>query len=190
VLPALIDQVALAVQNAYNINPNFGNVAQGVQLDVIGKYVGAFRSANTINGFVTLDDSDFLKLINLAIIRNSAGSSLGDIDSALTAYFTGDIKVSDTADMSLVYTIVNTFGSSALQNVIIGNINSYEVDGVPYNGYLPKPMGVQISATIVPPGPQNYFAYATYTEPIGPGFTGFNSYQFLNPNSRWATYAI
>lgn len=171
VLPVIMDQLPVAVMNAYTMD-----TAVGVQLDVIGKYVGASRSGFGTNGPITLNDSDFLLLIKLAIVRNAAGSSLFAIEQMLAVYFGSLILISDTADMQINYSIVSTFGSSDLQNMII------------YGGFLPKPMGVAIGVVIIPPGVNNFFTFCTYTSDAPTGTTGFNDYVFFNPNSKWFTY--
>lgn len=45
----LADGVYIDVENAYNIDPNQGATAVGVQLDVIGKYVGVNRFFSAVN---------------------------------------------------------------------------------------------------------------------------------------------
>jgi Protein of unknown function (DUF2612) len=45
----LANGVAFDVQNAYNIDPDLGDTAVGVQLDVMGKYAGVSRYFSAIN---------------------------------------------------------------------------------------------------------------------------------------------
>lgn len=171
VLPAIMDQLQLGVQNAYTMS-----TAIGTQLDVIGKYVGASRHGFGANGPITLNDADFLLLIKLAIVRNAAGSSLYNIELLLEHYFGSLILISDSTNMQLSYSIVSTFGSSDLQSLIVTQM------------LLPKPMGVSISVIIIPPGGNNYFSFCTYTTPAPASTTGFNDYLFFNTNSKWITY--
>ncbi len=168
---AILNQLPLYIQNAYNVQS-----AVGPQLDVLGKYVGASRSGYGTNGAITLSDADFLLLIQLAIIKNNSGSSLGTIQSELHAYFGGAILISDSANMQLNYSIANTFGSSNLQNMIV------------YQGLLPKPAGVGISVTIVPPGQSNYFCFSTYSATAPTGTSPFNDYNFYHVNYPWIGY--
>jgi hypothetical protein len=71
----------LALQNAFNLTGS--NIASGVQLQVLGKYAGVFRTVGLSTGAITLSDADFLTLIQFAILKNSAGSSLATIQALL-----------------------------------------------------------------------------------------------------------
>lgn len=168
---AIMDQLPTAVLNAYAVE-----TAVGPQLDVLGKYVGALRSGYGSNGPIVLDDDDFRLLIKLAIIRNNSGSSLGDIQGQLHSYFGSAIQISDSANMSINYAVSSDFGSSDLQNMIV------------YQGFLPKPMGVSISVSIVPPGGNNFFNFRTYGAAAPAGTSPLNAYGFYNLTYPWITY--
>lgn len=129
--PVIQDQLPTKVENAFELT-----TAEGVQLDVIGKYVGVTRTIQTPQGQLTLDDTDFLTLIQMAIIRNSSGSSLNTIQNLLHQYFPGEIFVFDHKDMRMSYLINTGVGSPTLLQFFI------------QEGLLPKPMGVQLSALI------------------------------------------
>ena len=182
VTPAVLDQLPLLVQAAYGVT-----TAVGPQLDVIAKYVGANR-----NGFgalgqpITLVDSDLVLLIQLCIVKNASGSSLGTIEQLLNFYFGNKLIVSDSANMSLVYTLASTFGSSDLRSLIVGDANNQNNNTG--GSYLPKPMGVGISAIILPPGNPIFFTFCTYTANAPAGTCGFNDYVFFNSNYIWFTY--
>ena len=112
------------------------NIAQGVQLDILGKYVGVTRSGFGTSGPVVLTDLEFLQLIYLGIADNSDGSSLAQIQSLLHTYFPGQIYVFDYANtepMTMSY-LINTdmVNENVLQLAIVQNL-------------LPKPMGVGLS---------------------------------------------
>lgn len=171
VTPVIMDQLPVAVQNAFSVTD-----AVGVQLDVIGKYVGASRVGNTLSGPVTLSDSDFRQLIKLLIIKNNSGSSLATIQSLLAASFPGQIYVSDNQAMGLNYLLVETIGSSQLLQVI--------VEG----GYLPVPMGVQTSVVIVPSHTNPFFGTRTYSAP-DPSVSPFNNYSLYQLTYPWLSYA-
>lgn len=174
VLPILMDQLPLAVRDAFNL---LGNTpAAGDQLDVIGKYVGASRNGYTLTGPITLSDSDFLKLIKMIIIKNNSGSSLATIQALLSQNFPGQIFVSDNQAMGLNYVLIDSLGTSDLLEVI--------VDG----GYLPAPMGVQVSATIVPAHDNPFFGFRTYSAP-DPTVSPFNNYAFYQTNYPWLSYS-
>lgn len=170
-LIGILNQLPSAVLNAYDIGS-----AVGPQLDVIGKYVGASRSGYGPSGPITLVDSDFRLLIQLAVVKNNSGSSLGTIQSELHSYFGNSILISDSADMQINYSIVNTFGTSALQSIIL------------YNDILPRPMGVTASVSIITPIAGNFFCFSTYSANAPTGTAPFNDYNFYHPTYIWIGY--
>lgn len=166
----IMDQLPVAVQDAFGVQ-----TAVGAQLDVIGKYAGASRSGYGSDGPITLDDDDYRKLILLQIIKNNSGSSLYDINYLLNLYFPGLIRVTDNATMQLNYYLNTDLGSADLLSMII------------YNGFLPAPMGVQISTTVVPPHTENFFGFRTYELPpfqVSP----FNTYELYLTDTPFLTY--
>lgn len=170
VTPALIDQVPLAVQNAFSVD-----TAVGVQLDVIGKYVGVSRSQYTPLP-VSLNDDDYRTLIKMIIIKNNSGSSLGTIQSLVNTAFPGQVFISDNQSMGLAYILLESLGSTDLLDVL----------STVANGYLPAPMGVQVSVTVVPSLTHPFFAFRTYSDPsTGSPFNNYASYQLTYP---WLTY--
>ena len=64
VTPVIADQIYTQVRDAFNIN-----TAVGVQLDILGKYIGANRNGYTFGGPTTLGDSDFRTYLKLIIIK-------------------------------------------------------------------------------------------------------------------------
>lgn len=171
VTPVFIDQLPAAVNDAFNVN-----TAVGDQLDVIGKYVGASRVGNTLDGLVTLDDDDFRTLIKLVIIKNNSGSSLYTIQSLLAANFPGQILVSDNQAMGLNYVLLETLGTSDLLEILTSG------------SYLPAPMGVGVSVIVVPSHEYPFFGFRTYSAPdltVSP----FNNYPFYQLTYPWLSYA-
>ena len=170
VTPVIMDQLPFQVQEAYD-----PLTAVGVQLDVIGKYVGVSRMGNTLNGPVTLNDDDYRQLIKMVIIKNNSGSSLATIQELLSANFPGQIFCSDNQTMGLNYVLVNSLGTEDLLEIIVTG------------GYLPKPMGVQVSATIVPDFEFLVFKFRDYNNPTdGSPLNNYSSYQLTYP---WLSYA-
>jgi hypothetical protein len=119
VLPVFMDQLPVAVQEAFNVN-----TAIGVQLDVIGKYVGVSRNGYTLSGPVTLGDDDYRQLIKMVIIKNNSGSSLSTIQSLLAANFPGQILVSDNQTMGLNYVLIESLGTSDLLEILATGVTS------------------------------------------------------------------
>lgn len=171
VTPVIMDQLPLQVQNAYEINS-----AVGVQLDVLGKYAGVTRSGNTPTGPITLTDDEFRILIQLAIITNSAGSSLATIQNLLFTYFPNEIAVFDYQNMQMSYYVSSSVGSQDLVKLFISE------------GLLPAPMGVQIASVIYVPDFTIFFGFRTYSLP-GFHVTPFNTYSSYSTSRPWLTYA-
>lgn len=121
----------LAVQNAFNLLGS--NIAAGVQLNVLGKYVGVSRTGMGFTTNITLDDADYLTLIQMAIIKNQSGSSLAQIQSFINQYFGQEMLVYDLRTMKMNYFISEVIGPEPLVQMFIAQ------------GLLPKPMGVGIS---------------------------------------------
>lgn len=171
VTPVLIDQMPVAVQNAYEIT-----TAVGVQLDVIGKYVGVSRSGYGTTGQpITLVDSDYIQLIKMVIIKNNSGSSLATIQALLASNFPGQIFVSDNQDMGLNYVLVESLGTSDLLELIVTG------------GYLPRPMAVEVSVVIVPEHTDPFFGFRTYAAPDS-SVSPFNNYTIYQTTYPWLSY--
>lgn len=166
--PVIMDQLPIAVQDAFEIG-----TAAGDQLDVIGKYVGVSRNGYGLDGQpISLIDSDYTQLIKMVIVKNNSGSSLATIQSLLAAAFPNQIFISDNQTMGLNYLIVESIGTSDLLELLTTG------------GYLPAPMGVQVSSTVVPPITFPFFAFYNSDNPSA-SISGFNFYEFYNPNSPW-----
>jgi|GEM_PF-4450354 len=134
----------LAVQDAFNLD-----TAEGVQLDILGKYAGVTRTVTTKNQTITLDDDDFRVLIKFAVIKNNSGSSLATIEKNLNMFFPGDFVVTDFKTMNMSF----IFGSS------LGSINLFLV--LISENLLPVPMAVGYT-TIIPPIVGQFFGYSSY----------------------------
>ncbi len=107
----------LAVQDGFNLIGD--NIAVGVQLDVIGEYVGVSRTGPGFYQQITLSDADFLTLIQFAIIRNNAGSSLAEIVGLLFQFFGSGITVTDYLDMFMSVTINESLGSTDVLQLVV-----------------------------------------------------------------------
>lgn len=173
----IMDQLPTQVLNAFDLNTlNSGAPAVGDQLDILGKYAGVSRTGNGFLGPITLDDADFLSLITIAIIQNSAGSSLKDIQGLIALFFPAQMLVFDYKDMTMSYLISTSVGSFDLVQIFVNE------------GLLPKPMGVRLRITIYIPNITNAFGFRTY---LLPGFnvSPFNSYASYQTNWPWISYA-
>ena len=166
--PVIMNQLPVDVQNAFAIG-----TAEGVQLDVIGKYVGVERNGYGLSGqTIMLNDADYTTLIKMVIIKNNSGSSLATIQDLLSSNFPGQIFISDNQTMGLNYLIKESLGTSDLLELLVTG------------GYLPAPMGVEVSAVVVPDIDFPFFAFYNSDNPSAV-ISGFNFYAFYNPNSPW-----
>ena len=165
-----IDQtLAIAVQNGFNLIGS--SIAQGAQLDIIGKYVGVSRNYPNL----ILDDADFLTVIQFAIVQNNSGSSLATIEANLNTVFPGEFLVKDYADMTMSY----IFGSSLVNNNVLTAILD--------SGLIPAPMGVGVTV-IVPPTITSLFGFRTYDAP-NPLVKPFNTYDSFNTSWYFLSYS-
>lgn len=166
----IMDQLPTQVQNAYNID-----TAVGVQLDVLGKYVGVSRNQYNFTGPVSLSDDDYRLLIKIQIVQNNSGSSLATIQNLLNTFFLGVINVFDYQDMTMDYFFDTDIGSNNIAEVFVKG------------GFLPRPMGVRLRATIIAPGAKAFFGFRTY---FGEAFrsTPFNTYSNYNTTWNWLSY--
>jgi hypothetical protein len=176
VLPIIAETdltMPLAVQNGYQILGS--DLAVGVQLDVIGKYCGVTRTGAGFTTQITLDDSDFVQLIKMAIARNNSGSSLSDIQQEIATFFPdGQLLVFDYANMHMSYMISESVGSFDLVELFVTE------------GLLPKPMGVQLGV-IYAPVIDTFFGMRTYFVPAY-NVSPFNTYASYASGTPWLSY--
>jgi hypothetical protein len=166
-------QLPLQIQSAFNLTGS--DTAIGVQLDIIGKYVGVTRTGVGFNGPITLDDADFLTLIQMGIIRNRSGSSLLTIQLLLNQFFAGQVYVFDYANMQMSYLINTGVGSQDLIDLFVTE------------GLLPRPMGVGLSV-IAAPVINKFFGFGSYSADPSPLVTPFNSYSAYDTSWLFMTY--
>ena len=81
-----------------------------------------------------LSDSDYKRVLQFQIIRNASDHTLASIMAAINAVFPGMIRLVDNLNMSMSYSVSSAFPLSA---ALLAQ-------------FLPRPMGVGISVTIVP----------------------------------------
>lgn len=159
------------IQNAFN-----PDTAVGVQLDIIGKYVGVKRVAQGSMGPIYLDDSDFRTLIRMGVLTNSAQSDLASIQDLIFTFFNGQMRVYDYENMRMSYLLATSLGSLDLIEMFI------------VQGLLPRPMGVQIAAIIYAPIITTFFGFCSYEIPVPGGNTPFNTYEDYQTDWPWLDY--
>lgn len=164
----------VGVQNAFNVTGP--NMAEGVQLDVLGKYTGAARTSRGFTTQITLDDTDYRSLIQMSIIQNNSGSSTAEIVGLLHQFFPDEVFLFDRQTMEFDYYISTIVGSQDLIQVFITE------------NKLPKPMGVRLRLIIYAPIVDTFFGFRTYEAP-GFNVTPFNSYSAYILTWPWLSYA-
>lgn len=169
--PAVMDQLPIELQNCFDLE-----TAEGVQLDIIGKYAGVSRNGYTFTAPITLDDTDFRKIIKLAITQNSAGSSLADIQNLLSIFFSGTLFIVDHKNMVIDYFFDSNEGSVELVEFFIKQ------------GSLPRPMGVRIGSVIFVPDLTHFFGFRTYKTPAH-NVVPFNTYSDFRTDWLFLSYA-
>lgn len=167
---AIMNKLPLDVQNGFNLDS-----AVGAQLDVLGKYIGISRQGYDFSGPVTLDDDSYRQVLKIKIIQNNLGSSLADIQDFMNTFFEGQIFVFDYLGMRIGYYLDTTVGSLQLAEFFI------------MQGLLPKPMGVQLSATIYGPDLDTFYGFRTY-EHEAVNASPMNTYEDYNMNYPWLRY--
>lgn len=164
----------LLIEDGYNLSGD--NTAVGVQLDVLGKYAGVVRTANGFTSVITLGDADFLQLIRIAILQNSAQSDLGTIQELLATFFPGQIYVVDYTTMRMSYLISSSLGSQDLIELFITQ------------KLLPVPMAVGVSV-IYAPVIDSFFGFCDYTLPVPIGLnTPLNDWLDYQTDWPWLDY--
>lgn len=166
----IMDQLPTQVMNAFNVDD-----AVGVQLDTLGEYNGVSRSAYSFEGPIVLSDADFRTMIVIAVIKNSAGSSLYEIQDLLHTFFPDTILIFDYRSMRIGYYFDSSVGSQDLAEVFVKN------------SFLPKPMGVQLSAMIYSNNIDSFYGFRTYTH-AGYNNTGMNDYIDYQTDHPWLSY--
>lgn len=168
------ETLPLAVQNGFNLTGD--DTAVGAQLDALGKYAGVSRTGRGFTTQITLDDTDFLSLIRMAIVQNNSGSSLATIQALLAQFFPDQMLVFDYKNMRMSYLVSEAVGSQELIQLFITE------------GLLPKPMGVQLALVIYAPDIYNFFGFRTYTA-VAFNSRPFNSYADYQTTWPWLSYA-
>lgn len=163
----------LAVLNGFNFVPNTA-LAEGAQLDVIGKFAGVSRFGIGVTQTIVLDDADFVTYIRLSIFLNQSGSSLSDIQNFIFMFFPGEMLVIDGKNMRLTYLVSSAIFTDNLLQLVVANSK------------LPRPMGVGITI-IVAPDITEFFGFRTY-QAAAVNSVPFNSYADYQTGWHWLSY--
>lgn len=171
----VMDQLPDQVQNAFDFTKGSTSPAVGAQLDIIGEYIGVSRQGNSFTGPVTLDDSDYLIILQIKLIEDFFGSDLKTIQDLIHTYFNGILQVYDYQDMTMQYFFDSSAGSSILAQVFVKD------------GLLPRPAAVRLRPLISLPTLENVFVFGSYQGPAATG-KGFNNYTSYDSSWHWISY--
>ncbi len=168
---ALADLIFFSIRDAFNIDS-----AEGVQLDLIGEYVGVSRRGTTFTKAIELDDAEYKELIQVAIVLNNSDGTLFDIQSLLNIFFFETLLVFDYQNMRLSYLFDSSIGSEDLAEMFV------------INKLLPKPTGVELSSLIYSNDVTQFFGYRTYGIETANN-SGFNSYGSYETDWPWLKHS-
>lgn len=167
--------ILVKIREGFNI---VDRIAEGNQLEVLGKYVGINRSGPGAisKQQINLEDPEYAQLIKLKTALNNLGSSLAEIDDFIDAFFPGQLRLTDLGSMKLQYLVTSAFGSREL------------LERVLYEKLLPKPMGVTLAAVLYVPVGGPYFGFSSYDRNKKLRNLGHNTYGNYSKNKPWLTY--
>lgn len=156
---ALIDVIMIYdliqdVKNAYDIE-----TAVGVQLDVIGKYLGIDRNV-PVSPFV-LSDTDYRFYQKLKVIQNNSNHSTKSIVELVFQIFGTNLLFYDRYNMTIAYVFPES------QKTLVDLARDI--------GLLPKPAAVGLSLTYTT-DITNIFGYRKYTGTTPPWTIGYRKY--------------
>lgn len=168
--PAIMDQLPVEVNNSFDVDS-----AVGVQLDILGKYVGVVRSGYSSGKFILLEDDEFRQFIKLAIIKNQSHSDLKTIQDLIYKFFPGNIIVFDYLGMRIGYYFDISIGSQDLVRLFVAE------------DLIPKPMGVSLASTVYAFDIFSFFGCSSYIIPAR-NVSPFNDYQAYAYGTPWLSY--
>ena len=208
--PAICDLVELDVQNAFDIE-----TATGVQLDVLGEYIGFSRTITTVidryyftlvdYNNPTVDESGFTDYTDQAL---NSGSSFylyayqnTSFTNLIDDIYRPLLKLKIILNMSLntmaeiATELWASFGSDLIcydnedmSILYLINSSSTTLASIAVTaGLLPKPMGVRISGVFAIPDTAHLFGYYTYEYDNGNSI-GFSTYQDGFNGQYWLDY--
>lgn len=167
---AIMDLLPLEVRDGFDID-----TAVGVQLDVIGQYIGLSRNGRDFSGFVTLDDDDYRTALQLKTLQNNGGSSTYEIQTWIQEFFPEQIIFFDFQNMRIGYFLNTSIGDQTLVEFFL------------MQNLLPKPMAVQLSTTIYADVIDGFYGFRTYkAEAVNN--SPFNTYDNYEMDRPWLSY--
>lgn len=125
--------------------------AVGQQLEFIAEGIGAVNSGlNLLGQFVILDDTNYRLLLQAAQARNFLVSTTAAIQAFVARFFSGILRVKDELNMRMSYQLLVPAGSVPWVDLFISQ------------GFLPRPLGVEMSLST---DPISFFGCISYSDP-------------------------
>ena len=146
------------------------DVADGKQLDTLGKYIGASRwYYNTEGEQIRLDDDEYRMLIKFKAISNTSNASHYEIDHALYDFFGTQVRATSTGNMQMSF-----FVASSAERVVEAAIQQR---------CMPTPLGVEANRIVIQD--KKFFGLVNYQNQYSFYKTGFREYN--NPDKEGET---
>lgn len=137
------------------------DVAEGVMLDVLGKYIGASRWYYNKDGEqIRLTDDEYRMLLKFKAISNTSNASHYDIDQALYNFFGTRVRATSDGDMKMTF-----FVSSNAERVVEAAIQQR---------CMPTPLGVEANKIVIQD--KKFFGFVNYQNQYAFYKTGFREY--------------
>lgn len=156
----------LYMNGVYDIFKNFFDIdkASGTHLEILGRYVGAYR---TYEDYVLTDD-ELKILIKLLSAKNGMGATIADISDLLYNVFGGKVLIFNNYDMSISYYVSLSLAEFFEKVLLKAN-------------YLPVPQGVRVKLIIETPETDKVFGYAD-------AYDGLNTSVIVGYNDAYKEY--
>lgn len=166
----LMDLLPLALQDCFNLE-----TAIGVQLDTIGKYIGATRYGFNFSGSMTLTDEQFRDFLRTIIAWDILGTDMDSLQTFFNTYFEGCFYIFDQKNMNMSY----VYRKAATVN----EIAEFFIMG----GFLLRPLAVGQALLTDGSNGINFFGFRRYDQENQYGH-GFNTYTSYDTGNGVLTY--
>lgn len=162
----------LYMDGVYDIFKNFFDIdnASGKHLEILGRYVGAYR---TYEDYV-LTDEELKILIKLLSAKNGMGANIAEISDLLYNVFGNKVIIFNNYDMSISY-YVSLSLAEFFEKVLLKA------------GYLPVPQGIGVKLIIETPEADKVFGYADARDGLNTSvIVGYNdAYKEYHEDWTW-----
>lgn len=160
----------LSLRDAFDLS-----TAVGVQLDILGIYLGVKRSGFNFSGAVTLNDTQYRALLMMMVSRKQLNASLKSIQDFVYNNLNGVVQVFDNLGMRMSWYYKAATGSNVVAEFFIKA------------GFLPNPLCVG-SALVNAYPIGNFFALRTYAAVAPTGTFPLNTYAVYSTSRPWLLY--